>query len=164
MRGLTQCNITSIPPFVAFIRRCAQSTGRICKNLKPSGHFMYSRISFTKSPTFLSQTLTWVSQTLRSSYPSHMTEATTSADEYWLLHRSHCRITQTYAHKNSRTLRSGNISLGSVTLLAPEPGDIVELLQLSSGFNIQTFYVLTTEGIYTFCTVLRTNSYYFPKQ
>jgi len=113
---------------------------------------------------FLLQTLKRVSQTLRSSCLSHVTAATTSADEYWLLHRSDCRITQTYGHKTSRTLPSGTISLGSVTLLAPEAGDIVELILLSSGFNITKFYVLTTECIYTFCTVLRTNSFYFRKQ
>ena len=151
-------------PYVAFKRSCALSTRRICNNLKPSGHFMYSRISSTKSPAFLIQPLTWFPQILRSSHLSHATAATTSAGEYWLVHRSDCRLIQTYAHITSRNLPAGNISLGSVTLLAPEAGDIVELILLSSRFNIQKFYVLTTECIYTSCTVLRTNSYYFPKQ
>ena len=113
---------------------------------------------------FLLQTLTRLSQTLWSFYLSSVTAATTSAEEYRLAHRSDCRITQTYAYKTSRTLLSGNISLGPVTLLAPEAGDIVELTPYSPGFNIQKFYVLTTECIYTFCTLLRTNSYYFPKE
>jgi hypothetical protein len=125
---------------------------------------MYSRISSTKSPVFLLQPITRILQTLRSSYLSHVTAATTSADEYWLLHRSECRFTYTYAHMTSRNLPTGDISLGSVTLLAPEAGDIVELILLSSRFNIRKFYVLTTGCIYTSCIVLRKNSYYFPKQ
>jgi hypothetical protein len=59
----------------------------------------------------------------------------------------------------SRNLPTRDISIGSVTLLAPEAGDIVELILLSSRFNIKKFYVLTTENIYTSCIVLRTNSY-----
>jgi hypothetical protein len=123
---------------------------------------MYSRISSTKSQSFFITNFN-ASLTNLTVLLSHVTAASTIEGEYWLLHRSDCKITQTYAHKTSCTLPSGNISLGSVTLLAPEAGDIVELIVLSSRFNIKKFYVLTTECIYMFYTVLRTNSYYFPK-
>jgi hypothetical protein len=71
-----------------------------------------------------------VSQTLQSSYLSHMIAATTSADEYWHLHRSEYRNTLIYAHTTSRTLPACDISLGSLTLPAPEVRDFVELILL----------------------------------
>jgi len=59
-----------------------------------------------------------------------MIAATTYTDEYWHLQRSDCRTTLIYAHTTSRTLPPFDISLGSLTLPAPEAGDVVELILL----------------------------------
>jgi hypothetical protein len=59
-----------------------------------------------------------------------MFAATTQADEYWHLHRSDCRNTTVYAHTTSRTAPTCDISLGSLTLPAPEAGDFVQLILL----------------------------------
>jgi hypothetical protein len=47
---------------------------------------------------------------------------------YWHLHHSACRKTLIYAHPTSRTLPTCYISLGSLTLPAPEPGVFVEII------------------------------------
>ena len=64
----------------------------------------------------------------RPSYINHTTAAATQADQYRHLHRSDCRNKLIYAHTTSRTLLTCDISLGSLTLSAPETGDFVELL------------------------------------
>jgi hypothetical protein len=69
-----------------------------------------------------------VSPTLRPSYHSHVTAAATYADQYWHLHRADCRNTLIYAHTNSRTLLTCDISLGSLTIPTLEAGDFVELI------------------------------------
>ena len=56
-----------------------------------------------------------------------MIAATTYAYEHQH-HRSDCRNTLICADKTSRTLPTCNISLGSLTLPAPEAGDVVELI------------------------------------
>jgi len=56
--------------------------------------------------------------------------AATYADQYWNLLRSDCRNTLIYAHTTSRILPTGDISIGSLTLPAPEAGDFVELILL----------------------------------
>ena len=76
------------------------------------------------------QPLARVSQTLPPSHLSHMTAAATYADEYLHLHRSDCRTTLIYEPMTSRTLPTFDISLGSLTLLAPEAGNVVELILL----------------------------------
>ena len=50
--------------------------------------------------------------------------------QYWHLHRPVCRNTLIYAHTTSRTVQTCDISLGSLTVPAPEAGDFVELLLL----------------------------------
>jgi hypothetical protein len=57
---------------------------------------------------------------------TNLMAAATFADEYWHLHRSDCSITPIYAHTNSRTLPTRDISIGSLTLPVPEAGDFVE--------------------------------------
>jgi hypothetical protein len=57
-----------------------------------------------------------------------MIAATMEADEYWRLHPTDWRKTRIYAHTTSRALPTCDISLGSLTLLAPEAGDVVELI------------------------------------
>jgi len=52
------------------------------------------------------------------------------ADQYRHLHHSDCRNTLIYAHTTSRTLPTGDISKGSLTVPAPEAGDFVELILL----------------------------------
>jgi hypothetical protein len=59
-----------------------------------------------------------------------MIAASTYADKYWHLYRSDCRTTLIYAHTTSRVLPACDISLGSLTLPAPEAGDAVELILL----------------------------------
>ena len=59
---------------------------------------------------------------------SHVTAAATEADQYWHLHRSDCINKLIYAHTTLRTVPTGDISLGSLTLPAPEAGDFVELI------------------------------------
>ena len=71
-----------------------------------------------------------VSLTLRSSYLSHVTAAATLADQYWHLRRSDYRNTLIYAHTISRTLPTCDVSHSSLTLLAPESGDVVESILL----------------------------------
>ena len=125
---------------------------------------MYSRISSTKSQSFF---ITNFNASL-----TNLTVLLSESRDCSYYDRRRILAPPPFRLQNHTDLRvqdivhtpSGNISLGSVTLLAPEAGDIVELILLSSRFNIQKIYVLTTECIYTFCTVLRTNSYYFPKQ
>jgi hypothetical protein len=73
-----------------------------------------------------------ISQTLQSSYLSHLIAATTQANEYWHLNRSDCRNTLIYAHTASRTLPTCDISLGSLKLPAPESGNFLELILLYS--------------------------------
>jgi len=47
------------------------------------------------------------------------------ADQYWHLNRPDCRNTLIYAHTNSRTIPTCEVSLGSLKLPAPEAGDFV---------------------------------------
>jgi hypothetical protein len=68
-----------------------------------------------------------VSQTLRSSYPSHMTAAATSADQHWYLHGSNFRNTLISVHTTLRTLPTCDISLGSLTLPVLQAGDFMKL-------------------------------------
>ena len=79
---------------------------------------LYNAITSTKSPSFC---MTTFSVSL-----SHMTAATTQADEYWHLHCSDCRNTLIYAHMTLRTLLTCDISLGSLMLPMPEAGNFVE--------------------------------------
>jgi hypothetical protein len=97
-------------------------------NTRTVHHIRYGRITSTKSPSFCMTTYTASPQILRSSYLSHMIVVITFADEYWHLQRTDCRNTLIYAHTNSRTLPTCDISLGSLTLPAPEAGDFVELI------------------------------------
>jgi hypothetical protein len=56
--------------------------------------------------------------------------ATNKADEYRHLYRSDCRNTLIYAHTTWRTLPTGDIRVGSLTLPTPDAGEFVELLML----------------------------------
>jgi hypothetical protein len=83
----------------------------------------------TQSPrNFAWQPSARVSETLRPFYFSHVIKVATLADEYWQLHRPDCRNTLIYAHMISRTHLTCDISLGSLTLRAPEARDFVELV------------------------------------
>jgi hypothetical protein len=64
------------------------------------------------------------SRTWRSSCLSYVITTATSADQYWHLHRSDCRNTLIHAHTTSRSLPTCNISLGWLTLPAPETGKL----------------------------------------
>jgi hypothetical protein len=71
-----------------------------------------------------------VSQTLRSSYLSHMIATAMYEDEYWHLHRSDFRNTLIYANTTSRTVPACDINLGWLTLPTPKAGNFVELILL----------------------------------
>jgi hypothetical protein len=90
--------------------------------------FMYNRMASVRPRNFVWLSTARVSQTLWSSYFSHMITAATSPDQYWHLHLSNCRKTLTYTHTTSRTVLTCDINLGWLTLPAPEAGDFVELL------------------------------------
>ena len=64
------------------------------------------------------------------SYLSQVTAAATQADQYRHRHRSDCTSTLIYAHTTSRTAPTCDVSLGSLTLPAPEAGDFVDLILL----------------------------------
>ena len=55
--------------------------------------------------------LAQVSQTLQSSYFSHVIVAAMQTDECWHLHCSDCTNMQIYTHKTSRALPTCSISL-----------------------------------------------------
>ena len=84
----------------------------------------YSRFTYTKWSSFCRSTF---SASLAHFLP-HSHGCSYYADEFWYLRRSDCINTLTYAHTNSRILPTCVISLGSLTLLAPEAGDFVELI------------------------------------
>jgi len=90
----------------------------------------YISITSTKSLTFSMITFTASLTILIESYLSQVTAGATQADGFWHLHRSDCRDTQSYAHKNTRILPVCHKSLGSLILPAPEDGDFVELVRL----------------------------------
>ena len=71
-----------------------------------------------------------VSQTFTVLLPLPHIAADAIADEYWRLHRSECLNTLIYAHMTLRTQPSCDINLNSLTLLAPEAGDVVEIILL----------------------------------
>jgi hypothetical protein len=89
---------------------------------------MYSRIKSTKSPSFCMTTFS-ASLTNRTVLLPQSRDCSCYVSRYWHLHRPDCRNTLTYAHTISRTLPTSD-SLGSLTLPAPEAGEIVELLLL----------------------------------
>jgi hypothetical protein len=62
--------------------------------------------------------------------------------EYWHSHRPDFREALIYAHTSSRTLVTCNVSLGSLTLPAPEGGDFVELVLLYLCTKWLTFILL----------------------
>jgi hypothetical protein len=53
-----------------------------------------------------------VSQTLRSSYPNHMTAVATAADQHWYFHGSDFRNKLISAHTTPRTRPTFGIRLG----------------------------------------------------
>jgi hypothetical protein len=93
-------------------------------------------------PVILYDNLQRVSQTLRSSYVSHVTTAVKQADQYWQLHCSDCKKTLIYAHTTSRTLPTCDISVSSLKLPAPETGDFVELILLYFKFQRSAIFSL----------------------
>ena len=54
----------------------------------------------------------------------------------WYLHHSDFTNTPTYAHTVLRTLHACDVSLGSLTLSAPESGDFMKLLLLQSSSTV----------------------------
>jgi hypothetical protein len=64
------------------------------------------------------------SRTWRSSCLGYVITTATSADQYWHLHRSDCRNTLIHAHTTSRALPTCDITLGWLTLPAPETGKL----------------------------------------
>jgi len=92
--------------------------------------FSLSQFQLRNPHHFSGQPSLQVSQTLRSSYLSHMTATTQHADQSWHLHCTDSRNTMIYAHTTLRILPACDINLGSLTLLAPEAGDFLELILL----------------------------------
>jgi len=127
------------------VRRPSQRTGCVLTSTQthrlhfryvgrfPS-YYIYSRITSRKSTSFCATTFS-VPRILRSSHPSHVTAAATSADQCRHLHRSDCSSRLTNAHTTSRILSTCEIRLGSLTLRELEAGDFAELLQLSTKRN-----------------------------
>ena len=77
-----------------------------------------------------------VSQTLCPSFLSHVITAATSAEGYWHIHRSDCRITLMNAHKTPRTFPHCDNSLGSLTVPASTAGDFVKLILLYDSTHV----------------------------
>jgi hypothetical protein len=79
----------------------------------------YIRITSTKSLSFRILVFSASLTILMTSCLRQVTAGAKQADEFWHLHRSDCRDTLIYVHKNSRILPTCHMSLGSIKLPAP---------------------------------------------
>ena len=92
------------------------------------GKTFYSRITSTKSPSFQMTTFSASLIKLTALLPQSRDYSCYVSRPILSPPRSDCRNTLIYAHTNSRTLPTCDISLGSITLPASEAGDFVKLI------------------------------------